>query len=476
MNEQVIAVLCSQWGDSGKGKVTDYLSATWADVVARGTGGNNAGHTTVVNGKKRIFHLLPAGIMQDFEGKVNILGNGMALDPNVLVGEIQDLERENLSCNHLRISEDAQVVMPYHIAEDKRSNLTRGIVGSTERGIGPCYTDKVARRGIQVRDLYRTDTLAQKIKNAKEVYPSVAINLDEIISNLAPLSQRIRDYVCDTDLEMQNFHKNGKRILLEGAQGFLLSIEHGISPYVTSSDCSLNGTASGVGLSAKAVDLTLNLVKFPYMTRVGGGPFPTELGGKRSEDYCAEKFEGNTVHTLENELLTHSIPHTLENGSFHYDSHHPNILALMNSSDPFKRGIGIRLAGGEYGATTGRPRRIGWTDLVSLQRALAINGPHVILTKPDVFSGAESYSITTTYLLDGREHPFTRDPEKLRKIQINSLRFSGFTQDLSTIKNYQDLPPYLRSSMDYLELATGAKIAMISTGPERDQLIKNINL
>src|SRR3989344_5316304 len=288
---KTVAIVCNQWGDTGKGKFSDYFASHWADVTARGTGGNNAGHTVVVNGNEKIFHLIPAGILNDSRGQVTILGNGMVIDLLVLSHEIEELEAERLTYNHLMISKDANVIMTYHIEIDRAKNQSQkhGGIGSTGRGIGPCYTDKIGRRGIFIEELFDRDKLSRKINAVKKKYSGqkLKINKDEIIESLMPLAERIKPFVTDTISEMHRFMREGKKILLEGAQGLLLSIEHGTYPYVTSSDCSLDGTASGVGLSAKTIDLPLGIVKFPFMTRVGAGPFPTELGGRESELYCA---------------------------------------------------------------------------------------------------------------------------------------------------------------------------------------------
>jgi len=297
---KTIAIVCNQWGDTGKGKFSDYFASEWADVIARGTGGNNAGHTVVVNGKERIFHLLPAGIVYDGAGKINILGNGMVIDLEALVKEIAQLKGDNMTCDNLMISEDAHVIMPYHVKRDLNVNasLKSGGIGSTGRGIGPTYADKIARRGIMIKDLFSEDVLFKKVKKAIDFYQDAPVSISDVIEELKPLAKQIKPHVRDTIKEMHGFLKQGKKVLLEGAQGLLLSIEYGTYPYVTSSDCSINGTAAGVGISAGAVDLTLGVVKFPYMTRVGGGPFPTELGGPDSERYCSEGL----AHNLEFEL------------------------------------------------------------------------------------------------------------------------------------------------------------------------------
>lgn len=414
---QVIAIICNQWGDTGKGKFVDYFAEHWADVIARGTGGNNAGHTVIINGKKRIFHLLPSGIIH--EDKINVLGNGMVIDIGALGGELDELDHEGIKYHNLMVSEDAHVVMPYHIDKDKakHSGQGNGGIGSTGRGIGPCYTDKIERsHGIMVRDLFNKDVLRRKLQKAKkEDFPD--INIDDVISKLQPHADRIRPFVRDTVTEMHRFVKEGKKILLEGAQGVLLSVEYGTYPYVTSSDCSLNGTAAGVGIPASIVH-ALGIVKFPYMTRVGAGPFPTEFGGKESEEYCAKGIEHDiffeakkhlwmdldldTIRKLQKENDLAELAKYEKQVENYISSHHSKVRDLMNSIDPFLQGVGVRMAGGEYGATTKRPRRTGWTDLVSLKRAVGVNGPDLILTKADVLSGADDIQLCTHYTHSGR--------------------------------------------------------------------------
>ena len=383
---RIIALVCNQYGDTGKGKFSDYFASQWADVIARGTGGNNAGHTVVVNGTQKVFHLLPAGILHDREGKVNILGNGMVIDLGVLCHELEALDEVGLPYEHLMISKDAHIIMRHHVEDDKSKNASQKNygVGTTGRGIGPCYADKIARYGILIGDLLSRDRLVQKVERMKNHYPlDLQLSVDGILSEFGDYIEKIRPFIRDTVTEMHHFVKQGKHILLEGAQGLLLSIEHGTYPYVTSSDCSVNGTASGVGISARAIDLVFGIVKFPFMTRVGGGPFPTELGGATSESYCGEE---GVKHTRE--LEYYGVPYTKYSSSMGYDHHDSRILTLMNSLDPLKQGIGIRLAAGEYGATTGRPRRIGWTDAVAAKYAIGINGPlQIILTKADAVAG-----------------------------------------------------------------------------------------
>lgn len=471
--KQVIAVLCNQWGDTGKGKFSDYFAANWADVCARGTGGNNAGHTVVIGDKKRIFHLIPSGISEDSRGAISILGNGMVIDLPVLCGEMDELDLAKAAYNNLMISEDAHVILPFHIQKDKGTTATQkaGGVGSTGRGIGPAYADKVASRaGIQIRDIFNRDVLAKRLEKLGEYHGS-SFNKDDTIAYLEKYAERIKPFVRNTMAEIQELVRQGKKVLLEGAQGLLLSSEFGTYPYLTGSDCSLNGTATGVGLCAKQVDLCLGVVKFPMMTRVGGGPFPTELGGKKSEDYCAAVDEnGNTKYSLKTELEENGIPFEVqENKRIKYDHNHPKIVNLMNApKGDFRRGVGIRLAGEEYGATTGRPRRVGWTDLMALKYAIGINGSDLILTKPDVMRGAESFSLGAGY---SNLSSFTRDSSALSKANPFYGSFPGFNEDISKAGDYEELPEGLKESIEFTERFTGGRVRVVSVGADRDQTI-----
>ncbi|MBS3086824.1 adenylosuccinate synthetase [Candidatus Pacearchaeota archaeon] len=464
---QTIAVVCNQWGDTGKGKFSDYFASQWADVTARGTGGNNAGHTVVVNGRRKVFHLIPAGIASDSAGKITVLGNGMVIDLGVLGQELDELDAEKNSYNNLMISKDAGVIMPYHVAADKEDKSQKdGGIGTTGRGIGPCYTDKVARRGITIEDLFDKDRLSKKIERAKKAYPKQDINTDDVIDILIPLAERIRPFVRDTVSEMHRFLREGKKILLEGAQGLLLSVEHGIHPYVTSSDCSLNGTASGVGLSAKMIDLPLGIIKFPLMTRVGAGPFPTEIGGADSESYCSKE-----EHTLIYELITYGIPHQKIGNEIIYDKNDPRILEMINSSSEFIQGVGLRLAAREYGATTGRPRRIGWVDAVAARYAVGINGPLLVLTKPDSLSDAKEFKIAYGYEKEGKtSKTFSKSEKFLRGVTPIYKTYDGYG-DISQIKEYDKLPLNLKQAIGDFESFTGGRVAVVSVGSDREETI-----
>ena len=466
---QVIAILCHQWGDTGKGKFSDYFASRWADVIARGTGGNNAGHTVVHGGRQRIFQSLPAGIAYDGQGKITIMGSGMVLDLEVLGRELDLLRRDGLTWDHLMISRDAHVIMPYHVARDRAVNRSQsgGGIGSTGKGIGPCYADKIARRGVRVSDLFDRDLLARRIETALSFYPGLSLDPDQILAGLEPLAGRIKPLVRDTTAEIHRLYREGKKILLEGAQGLLLSVEHGTYPYVTSSDPSLNGAAGGVGLPAAAVDLPLGVVKFPFMTRVGGGPFPTELGGARSEKHC-----GDESVTLREELERFGIPCRMEGDRPRYDHEEERIRRLMNDDDPFVQGVGLRLAAGEYGAVTGRPRRTGWCDAVAARYAARINGvSRIILTKPDACAGLDRFRICYGYRI-GEEvrTDFPRDAGALRKADPQYREYEGYGR-IGSIRAYQELPQSLRTAVSDLETFSDTSAAIISVGPEAEQTI-----
>ncbi len=465
---QVLAVICNQWGDTGKGKFSDYFASEWADIIARGTGGNNAGHTVVIGDKERIFHLIPAGIVYDKKGKISVLGEGMVIDIKVLLEELKELKEEGYSYSNLKISKYAHVIMPYHIEQDKAKNLSqkKGGIGSTGRGIGPCYADKIRRKGIMIKDLFDRETLKKKISDIRSYYPNLKIEEEPILEEFGQYAEKIKGYVCDTGQLIRQAQEEGKKILIEGAQGLLLSIDHGTYPYVTSSDCSLNGTANGVGLGANKVDMVLGIIKYPFMTRVGGGPFPTELGGQRSAEYCS-----NDEYKKEYELKKYGVPHKIVGEKAKYDPSDKKIIEMINSSDEFVQGVGIRLAAGEYGATTRRPRRTGWTDAVTARYATKINGPLFILTKADALAGADKFRICFGYK-KGQETltEFERDINILDKVSPYYKEYEGY-DDISKIRDYEELPASLKESIKDFEDFTGGKVVIVSVGPERDETI-----
>lgn len=492
-----LAVVDGGWGDSGKGKLVDYFAGD-VDVVARGTGGANAGHTIVLNGKTFIFHLVPAGILRDSDGVINIIGSGVAIDPAVLVRELKKLESEGMTYANLRISKNAKLVLPQHILLDRlRESAADGKkIGTTGRGIGPVYEDHVARIGLVMNDLLNPESFRSKFEknlHAKRNsfdYPfeitqgiifSTALRsglygyTDESrpsylkyppILNEKVIEREYFEYaktfghlICDTDDLLVKKQQSGARILLEGAQGVLLSVDYGSYPYVTSSDPTLAGLVRGVGLRDRDVDLTLNVVKAFYTTRVGDGPFPTELGGAASRYWCAS-------HSKSDE--TEKFPHT-----------------HVNYWDPFLQGVGIRVAGSEYGATTGRPRRVGWFDIPLLRFSLRYASTQVVLTKLDVLDACKvikiatkhiyrgpTYTVGSETLTDGSEiKTAIMDTAVLSHCEPVYAEFPGWLEPIGHIRSANKLPKNLMRIVRFIEKEAGVEVVMLSVGPDREQLI-----
>ncbi len=487
-DKKTISIVCNQWGDTGKGKFVDYF-AKWADIIARGTGGANAGHTIILNEKKYVFHLVPSGILYDVDGKINIVGNGVAFDPRFFIEELDILDKEKVQYNNLKISLNAKLVMPYHLLFDrlKEVSLGSGKIGTTGRGIGPIYVDHYDRKGLVVNDMLNKNLFEKKLKRAlvdklkvlslydknivKEIlmHPQLesgAFYNDETILDYNKIveyytekyANRLRKYICDAEQFMkENVHK--KKILLEGAQGLLLSIDHGSYPYVTSSDTTITGLVKGVGISEKDVDLNLGIVKAFYMTRVGQGPFPTEFGGVISDKHCS-----SSTKEAEQEM-------------------YPN--ASLESKDEMELGVAIRFIGQEYGATTKRPRRTGWLDLPLLRKAVLTNGPDLILTKVDVLSNAKIIKLCTAYEYTGEDYYYgselvkTGDTITTAIVDSNILSqckpiykgFPGWLSEISKIKEYKGLPQNLRNIVEYIEKECKVNVRIVSIGPERDETI-----
>src|SRR3989344_4495955 len=463
---QVVATVCNQRGDTGKGKIVDALVGSGRfQVCARGTGGGNAGHTVIKNEHRFQLHLLPVGVLYDDVDAV--MGGGMVVNPEALTDEICEVRAHGISCDNLFISSDAQVVFPYHIAFDRARNQSQmqGGIGSTGKGIGPCYTDKTARRGISMGQALDKDVLARRLKKLCDVYPG--LDVDAMIAWVAPQVDVVRYRITDTTALMHRWYRDGKRMVLEGAQGLLLSIEHGVHDYATSSDCSVNGLASGVGLPARAVDLTLGTLKFPFMTHVGGGPFPTELGGQRSRDHCADPG-----HTREWELAHVGVPFTRDAEGTTYDHNHLIIRNLMRSHDSFFQGVGVRLFAGEYGATTGRPRRIGWCDVPALSYAAAMNGGLVrrasklVLTCVDYADGLEDFQVAFSYRDEHDEivSNYPRTPEVLALRVPCYCTHRGYA-GAGAAKRFCDLPRSLLQAMAGVERRADVPIGAVSNGP-----------
>jgi adenylosuccinate synthase len=399
---KTILILGGQWGDEGKGKIVDFL-AEKADVVGRATGGNNAGHTVVVKGKVFKFHLLPSGVIHP--GKLNICGNGMVIDPKVFVSEIENVEKEgfSISADNLIISANASVITEEQIEVDKAKG---GKIGTTGRGIGPCYEDKIGRRGKRMFDFVSED--------------------NEYAKRLKPL-------VKDTFMPLNKALDEGKNVLIEGAQGTLLDIDHGTYPYVTSSNPTAGGACTGLGIGPTKIHKIIPIIK-AYVTRVGGGPFPTELG--TDEDTKAEGRWEDIKPVYDN-----AVKEAKENA---------------DAGKEYYQGKYMRLIGREYGTTTGRPRRTGWFDAVIARYAMMINGAtSAVLTKLDVLSGLKELKICVGYEINGEKIDyFIPDAVRLEGLKPIYETVPGWDEDITSAKSFDDLPEncqkYVRRVEEFL--------------------------
>lgn len=420
----VSVVIGSQWGDEGKGKVVDLLSEE-IDIVARYQGGANAGHTIMWGDKTFVLHLVPSGIFH--EGVTCVIGNGVVIDPVAVMKEIGMIQDLGYSVDgRLLISHNAHLIMPYHkqIEAAKEQSRDAGAIGTTGRGIGPAYVDKFARTGIRVVDLLDRDVLRKKLrasieeKNAilKAVYGAETLDVDAIVDEYVEFDKLIDPYVTDTTQYLCNALRDGKRILAEGAQGSLLDVDFGTYPFVTSSHPTVGGCCTGLGVPPTEIDRVIGIVK-AYCTRVGNGPFPTEL-----EDETGER---------------------------------------------------LRREGGEFGATTGRPRRCGWLDLVALRYTSMINGiTDYAITKMDVLSGFDEIKVCTAYRYDGKETSrFPSETQTLERVEPVYETLPGWTEDISEVQSGDELPEAARNYLKFITERTGVRISMISTGPKREQTI-----
>lgn len=420
-----LSVFGAQWGDEGKGKIIDRLARD-ADVIVRYQGGANAGHTIVVGGDKYVLHLIPGGILH--REKVNVIGCGVALDPIQFLREVEGLRERGVEVNArgLRVSSGAHVIFEHHRRIDQLSEkwLGDGRIGTTGRGIGPCYADKAARTGLRVCDLLDADlcrtrlgaALAEKNAVIERVHGEEPLDLDEQLELYTNLGDRLRPFVCDTGAEVRRAYEQGKRILFEGAQGFMLDIDGGTYPFVTSSNTGPGGIACGAGFPPRRVEESVGITK-AYCTRVGEGPFPTELHGAAAE--------------------------------------------------------ALREAGNEYGATTGRPRRCGWFDVVATRYALELSGADGwVMTNLDVLSGLGEVSVGVAYKRGGeRWDEYPAHLATLDGIEVEYETMPGWTEDLTGVRRYEALPGPAREFVDRTEQLVGAPIRMLSVGPERDQVI-----
>ncbi len=421
-----LVVVGSQWGDEGKGKITDLLSEE-VDIVVRYQGGCNAGHTVVKGDQQFIFHLIPSGILHP--GKKCLIGNGVVIDPESLLREIEDLRKKGIEIDgNLFIDSKAHVVLPYHKTLDEIKEEKRGKnkLGTTKRGIGPAYIDKIARTGIRIADLIDKKTLSEKLKinleEKNEIFEklySIKTSKQEqkdLIKRYQEYGQLLKKYVIDVSLLVNQAIEEDKKILFEGAQGTLLDIDHGTFPYVTSSNPVAGGACIGAGVGPTKIDKVLGITK-AYTTRVGSGPFPTEIEGKL--------------------------------------------------------GKYLRQKGGEFGATTGRPRRCGWFDAVVASYAVRINGmDSMVLTKIDVLSDLDKIKICTSYQCNGKLiKEFPVNLKTFKNCNPVYEEVEGWKSDISQITRYEDLPPKLKAYISRIEELVRTKVVIVSVGPKRSQTI-----
>jgi adenylosuccinate synthase len=420
-----VVVIGAQWGDEGKGKLVDLLTKD-ADVVVRFQGGNNAGHTLVVGGEKTVLHLIPAGILHP--GKGCVIGNGVVVDPEVLAHEIEALKARGFlkDDRQLVLSLDAHVIMPWHKALDvaREQKMGAGKIGTTGRGIGPTYEDKVARRGLRIRDLLDEARLARKVKErlpaAREELQRLgaALDVDEaaLVTRFGELGRKLAPYAQDASLWLHRAIQAGRSLLFEGAQGTLLDVDHGTYPFVTSSNTVAGNAATGAGVGPTAIDRVIGITK-AYSTRVGGGPYPSEL-----KDAVGEK---------------------------------------------------LRQVGGEYGATTGRPRRTGWLDALALRYAARVNGlDGLAMTKLDVLTGFPEVKIAVAYRCGGRTfEEMPSDLETLERCEAVYESVPGWSEPLDGAREWGDLPKAARAYVERAAQLAGVKIIAVSVGADRGATI-----
>ncbi|MCM3731980.1 adenylosuccinate synthase [Fictibacillus nanhaiensis] len=416
-----VVVVGTQWGDEGKGKITDYLSEK-AEVVARYQGGNNAGHTIVFEGKKYKLHLIPSGIF--YKDKICVIGNGMVVDPKAVLEELAYLHSHGVSTDNLRISNRAHVILPYHLRQDILEEESKGAnkIGTTKKGIGPAYMDKAARIGIRIADLLDREVfeeklernLAEKNRLFERIYESEGFTKEEILDEYFEYGQQIEKYVVDTSVVLNDALDDGRRVLFEGAQGVMLDIDQGTYPFVTSSNPIAGGVTIGSGVGPSKINHVVGVSK-AYTTRVGDGPFPTEL--------------------------------------------HDEI------------GNQIREVGREYGTTTGRPRRVGWFDAVVVRHARRVSGiTDLSLNSIDVLTGIETLKICVAYKYKGEiTHEFPASLKVLADCEPVFEEMPGWTEDITGVKDLGELPENARHYVERISQVTGIPLSIFSVGPDRAQ-------
>ncbi|WP_020007147.1 adenylosuccinate synthase [Salinicoccus albus] len=414
-------VVGTQWGDEGKGKITDFLSED-ADIIARFSGGNNAGHTIQFGGETYKLHLVPSGIFYD--DKLSLIGNGVVIDPLSLIKELDGLIERGISVDNLRISNRAQVILPYHLLEDELEEAARGDnkIGTTKRGIGPSYVDKVQRIGIRMADLVDDEAFKRRLEENLEIknhkfealYGREGFTFEEIYEQYRKAAERLAPYVTDTAKVLDDSFQNNGKVLFEGAQGVMLDVDHGTYPFVTSSNPVAGNVTVGCGVGPGSVKNIVGVCK-AYTSRVGDGPFPTEL------------FDANGDH--------------------------------------------IREIGREYGTTTGRPRRVGWFDSVVVRHSRRVSGiTDLSLNSIDVLSGLDTVKICTAYEIDGKEiteYPATLDALERAKPIFKEL--PGWSEDITSVTRLEDLPENARSYLHEIERLCDVSVSIFSVGPDRNQ-------
>lgn len=417
---KTVVVLGTQWGDEGKGKIVDLLTEQ-AEAVVRFQGGHNAGHTLVIDGEKTVLHLIPSGILRD--DVVCYIGNGVVLSPEALLKEMKELEEKGVPVRErLKLSPSCPLILPYHVALDQAREIARGAskIGTTGRGIGPAYEDKVSRRGLRVADLLHPERFAQKLKEVMEYhnfalqhyYKAEPVDYQTVLDEALTMATEIVPMVDRVTDRLHEHHERGDHMLFEGAQGSLLDIDHGTYPFVTSSNTTAGGASTGSGFGPRYLDYVLGITK-AYTTRVGSGPFPTELDDENGR-HMAEK-------------------------------------------------------GHEFGATTGRPRRCGWFDAVALRQSIQINSVSgLCLTKLDVLDGLETIKICTGYRnAQGESITTPVDAEEYEALEPVYEEVAGWTESTFGAKSLEELPANARAYIKRLEEVTGAPIDLVSTGPDR---------
>ena len=411
-------VIGTQWGDEGKGKIVDWI-AERADVVVRSQGGNNAGHTVVVDDKAFALRLLPSGILYD--DKQNIVGTGVVIDPKVLLQEIEGLEKQGKSAKSLHISDRAHVIMPYHIALDMAEEASKGDakIGTTKNGIGPCYADKVNRIGIRICDLYDMETFKQKLLT--KVYDAEPVNYDEILADYIKYAEALKPYVTDTNNAVLKAIKEDKKVLFEGAQATMLDLDHGTYPFVTSSHPIAGGASTGAGVGPNYLKNIFGVVK-AYATRVGAGPFPTEQLNEIGEE--------------------------------------------------------LRTLGHEFGTVTGRPRRTGWLDLMVVKYAAGLSSlDYLAITRLDILDSFKELKICVGYKLNGKNvEGFPASLTNLEACEPVYETLPGWETDISGIRSYDELPENARKYVERIAEVTGVPLGIVSVGPNRNQTIDLVNV